>query len=432
MVTIVIPLHSGGGKLRDDTELRFALRSIERHFREDFRIVIAGRRVPAWVRNVEHLPVSGLKEALRAAGDLYPAGFFWIYDDCCLLRDHTAAMLRVTPACREWKKALTKWAAQLERVKVALEAAGVTPWDYSRPHGPYWFTGPMIVEAFRSWPKMTGKLPIESWMLSRVDWPRRFAAHHQYYGPFTGPPAAAKWLLNWNDAGFTPELREWLARRFPEPSRFESPAAPADPMPAKQSGAAFVLSNGRRVAFIHIPKTGGQSIHRAFGLRLQLHQSVRRKSRARQIDAADYAFAFVRHPLDRAVSLWAWFAGLHRRPGAHRAEHSRVNAWARHATADEFWQRVLDEQLELASNQLRPHTWFLTRGGELHPKIRIYRFEHFEDSFRTLCAALKCELPLPPRINASAHRHWSQELAPATSVRLRLHFARDFELLGYE
>ena len=38
---IVIPLHHSGGKFRNNTELRYSLRSVEKHFKDSFEIVIA-------------------------------------------------------------------------------------------------------------------------------------------------------------------------------------------------------------------------------------------------------------------------------------------------------------------------------------------------------------------------------------------------------
>lgn len=224
MTTIVIPLHHGGGKLKDDSELRFALRSIAANFREDrYQVAIVGRRLPSWVRNVRFIEQrsKGLKTALRMAAEAYPAGFFWYYDDTCLLKSITAEEMKVTPCSRKWSQPHTGWARKLDSIRERLEAEGMKPWDYSRPHGPYWFDKGMIDEAFRDWPGMDGKLPFESWILSKRDWPRRHSGYKQYYGEFRGAPGDHQQYLNYNNAGFTDELRAWLTDRFPERSPFE-------------------------------------------------------------------------------------------------------------------------------------------------------------------------------------------------------------------
>lgn len=222
---IIIPLSHCGGKLKDDTELRYALRSLDKHFKDPFKVVIVGKHVPAWLVGAEHVySGEGLKTALVDAAKAYPDGFFWWYDDLTMLRDSTGEEMKVTPAIKHWMAAKTGWANSLEKIHKRLVAEGRPAFDYSRPHGPYWFDKAMVDEGFQDWPGMKGKFPWESWILSKHDWPRRFGVVKQYYGRFNGEPPAHSFLLNYNDAGNTPELRVWLERRFPDASRFEKVA----------------------------------------------------------------------------------------------------------------------------------------------------------------------------------------------------------------
>lgn len=226
MTTIVIPLSACGGRLGDDTELRYALRSLETHFRGEFEVAIVGEKAPAWLRVARHVPCGqGLKTALKVAAETFPEGFFWWYDDTCLLMDANESALKVTPADPHWRSLDTAWGRDLARIRTRLESIGVRAWDYSRPHGPYWFDKGMVDEAFDDWPGMSRKFPFETWILSKHGWPRRQGVVQQYYGPFRGPPDRWIWFLNYADAGNTPELRDWLATRFPKASRFEPPHA---------------------------------------------------------------------------------------------------------------------------------------------------------------------------------------------------------------
>jgi hypothetical protein len=223
---IVIPLHHAGGKLKDDTELRYALRSLDVHFKEEFKIVIVGKALPAWLHGVELIQSNaGLKTALLDAANAYPDGFFWWYDDLALLKDQTGEEMKITPAINRWLTANTQWARSLEKIRERLVAEGRPAFDYSRPHGPYWFDKSMVDEGFADWPGMKSKFPWESWILSKRDWPRRFGVVKQYYGEFNGSPGDRSAFLNYNDAGNTPELRALLEERFPEPSRFEAQAS---------------------------------------------------------------------------------------------------------------------------------------------------------------------------------------------------------------
>ena len=210
--------------MRDNNELRFCLRSIEKHFKSDYDITIVGRKVPDWLTGVKHVShAKGLKSALVAAANEYPDGFFWMYDDCCLLRDMTADEMMVTPCCKGWQTAKTSWAKNLTKIKTRLDSEGMKAWDYSRPHGPYWYDKSMVDESFTDWKGMAGKFPFETWILSKRDWPRRHGAVKQYYGTFKGAPAEGKWwFLNYNDKGNTHDLREFLNSTFPPSLSYEN------------------------------------------------------------------------------------------------------------------------------------------------------------------------------------------------------------------
>lgn len=228
---IVIPLHHAGGKLRNNTELRYALRSLDAHFKDVFQVAIVGKRMPDWIQGAEHVPSNhGLKTALKDAAERFPDGFFWWYDDLTLLKDQTGEEMKITPACKGWGRAQTGWSRSLNKIKDRLAKEGYRPWDYSRPHGPYWFDKSMVDEGFRDWPGMKSKFPWESWILSKRDWPRRFGVVRQYYGAFHGAPGDHSVFLNYNDKGNNAQLREWLETRFPGPSRFEKTEDVAEPV----------------------------------------------------------------------------------------------------------------------------------------------------------------------------------------------------------
>lgn len=223
---IVIPLHEGGGKFKDNSELRWALRSIAANFDEaSYEVAIVGKKLPPWVRGIRWIEQrdGGLKTALRMAANAYPDGFFWFYDDCCILKKITAHEMKVTPCSKGWGRPQTPWAEKLHEVKARLEREGIKAWDFSHPHGPYWFNKSMIDESFADWPGMDGKLPFETWILSKRNWRRRHSGWKQYYGEFKNAPGDFQQYLNYNNAGFTEELRAWLGTIFPEPCPFERP-----------------------------------------------------------------------------------------------------------------------------------------------------------------------------------------------------------------
>jgi len=224
---VVIPLHRGGGKFGDNTELRYAVRSWCTHFKAPFDLSVVGVNSPDWLTGATHLPQGkGLKSALLAAANLYPDGFIWAYDDCCLLKDATLDEIKVTPAVANWGKVGSSWSRKLHEIKDRLVREGRPARDYSRPHGPYWFDKSMIDECFADWPGMAGKFPLESWILSKRDWPYRFKVVHQKYGAWSGPPDDGRFFLNYNANGTTMQLLEFLQSRFGGPCWLERDEIP--------------------------------------------------------------------------------------------------------------------------------------------------------------------------------------------------------------
>lgn len=428
---IVFPLHPRGGKFRNNKELRYALRSLCENFTGEFAIIIAGKEVPDWLVGAHHIKCGGLKRALALSSKHFPNGFFWWYDDLCLLKLQSPKQLKVTTVCKGFGQARSGWSENLHLVREKLISEGLKPRDYSRPHGPYWFDRSMVMEGFRDWPGMKSKFPWESWILSKRNWPTRHGITAQYYGRFRNPPGPDKVLLNYNGKGSSNELFYYLERRF-EPCRFERDCDVL--MRDRETSQYFRSQNGLQVAFFHIPKTGGQSIATAFGLPFFGHYSVRDPARVNHLKNADFVFSFVRHPLDRAVSLWAWFAQMHLKPKKRLPENLEVNDWAREMTANEFWEKIFREGIELKSNVLRPQSWFLTKPlyKRIPPKIRIYRFEDLEKEFRRLCFDLQIDPIKLPHINKADHKQWPELFSKRVEIRLREKYRRDFEMFDYE
>jgi hypothetical protein len=250
---IVIPYSPCGGKFKNGTELRYVLKSLEKHFKGDYEVTVLGPKKPSWYEGAWLEQTQGrLKSALKLAADTFPNGFFWWYDDCVLIKDQTPEELKVTPARKAWGRIETSWGKKLEQIRVRLVEDGITPWDYSRPHGPYWFDKSMVDESFDDWKGMSGKFPFESWILSKRDWPRRFGVEAQYYGDFKNPPAEEKVFVNWCDRGMTPELIKWLDEQFPDASTnaeeqsgtVEQDVMPEDIHPKKPKKFLFTCHEG--------------------------------------------------------------------------------------------------------------------------------------------------------------------------------------------
>lgn len=221
---IVIPLSPCFGKMGDCTELKFALRGFDTYLLGAFDITIVGPKIPGWLCNARHIEqtTGRLKTALVLAADAYPEGFSWWYDDFVLIKEQTVEQIKVCPAKSRSSGSETSWMKKLALIRKRLRSMGHPDLDYSTPHGPYWFNKLMIDEAFRDWPGMKGKFPVETWILNKFRAPHQTSdVVAQYYGAFSGPPHGEKLFMHWCDAGMTPELVAWLNEKFPHPSRYE-------------------------------------------------------------------------------------------------------------------------------------------------------------------------------------------------------------------
>lgn len=405
MHRIVIPLSPCGGFSQDDTELRYALRSLDAHFKDPFEVVIVGSHLPGWVQNVTHLPCgNGLKTALLAAADAYPDGFFWFYDDCCLLRDTTAEEMKVTPQCKTFATVTeTKWGAQLEEIRSRLESEGYRPKDFSRPHGPYWFDKAMIDEAFADWPGMSGKFPFESWILSKRDWPGVHGASKHYYGPFDGPPDRHRYA-NYSDAGNTPKLREWLSSVLTGPSRFEP--------------------RGASVFFMNIAGNGAEAVLSAAGKHFAA--PTQWKSRPWSDEAVQKAWkccgqlpvvALVRDPFERAV---ATYLEVSRRSFPEVEPHYRVlREVFRSMTFSEFWERINVEPLLSVVPHLSPQTTLLRNA----PVDVVVRRESLAQDLQELADRYEFE-PFHGRLLVEELPH--VDITPAARANLLSTYSADF------
>lgn len=100
--SIVIPLATGGfGSRHNDVELRYCLRSVEKHLKKYGDVFIIGHK-PAWLQNVIHIPATDddktywkernifRKVLLACQDERVSENFLFMNDDHFLLRDFTA------------------------------------------------------------------------------------------------------------------------------------------------------------------------------------------------------------------------------------------------------------------------------------------------------------------------------------------------------
>lgn len=199
--------------------------------------------------------------------------------------------------------------------------------------------------------------------------------------------------------------------------------------------ANFLLTDPDCV-FIHIHKTGGQSIRYgvwggvrpvepAFGLIPDQWMGL-------------FKFAFVRHPLDRFISAWKMFtegsidSRSRKGMGPQRLrvrEHMSIKDFA----AIVFDNSILyDERRRTFEERIRHHTI-----PQTHP-FNCLRFADFVGRFETIdfdFDFIRERLRIPkllPKLNHTVHAHWSDYLKGDLLSRCIKYYEQDMCELGYD
>lgn len=184
---------------------------------------------------------------------------------------------------------------------------------------------------------------------------------------------------------------------------------------------------GKEVAFIHIPKTGGQSVQRALKMGLRRHLSVTDALRKKEMLHCDYAFAFVREPYSWATSLFYWFSQLHHATTKRRPENAAMNQWCRNTDINEFWLNVDVPYLNrhTSGNMFRQQSWFLMRNdGTMHPRVKVFRFEDMAVGWSQVQIDLGIDNELPHTNRTSGER---PPLNAEAKARVGELYALDFD-----
>lgn len=206
----------------------------------------------------------------------------------------------------------------------------------------------------------------------------------------------------------------------------------------------MLISDSKQFVFVHVPKTGGSSLHRLLKphaldknpnrvyslLRpLGLPRDYRRFRflthgpliAAERVMPAPtfhsyFKFAFVRNPWARLVSEYNALMGK-----PHHRRHRRV------ARLGGFAQYLLGEAPSVVGNQL---DLLLDSTGRIGVDF-VGRFETLADHIREVCDRLSIPSELP-HVNRSAPVDYRDFYDDDTRLYVRKHWARDVEAFGYE
>lgn len=240
-IDVVYPLSTGrhGSKVLgsrwDNNELRYSLRSLEQHFHRLGRVFVVTEFLPDWLTGVEHVytvdthrrnkDANLIDKVLAACRAGVSDTFLRASDDQCLLADWDG--LDVWHAGDADGQRGGKWWRRCQRTCDYLKANGRPTWFYDchcpAPVDRDEFVRVVSAADYTTTPGFS----INTLYFNSVDIPRqRMAGQKLSVHRAIGPKklrslSRGKLFLGYNDRGLNDWLKQYLARRFPMPSRFE-------------------------------------------------------------------------------------------------------------------------------------------------------------------------------------------------------------------
>jgi hypothetical protein len=182
--------------------------------------------------------------------------------------------------------------------------------------------------------------------------------------------------------------------------------------------------NGASVAFVHINKTGGTSVAKAFGLQPKCHLTLRemRPKLSEERWSRAVKCAFVRNPWDRAVSHYEY-----------RIQTNQTDMAKRRPTFDEWLRRVYVDRDPQYYDQRKmfqsQSDWLRDEQGDVALDF-IGRFEDFGQEFDKLAAQLGVSAELP-HLNRTKRDAYHRYYSPESVDIITRSFAEDIERFGY-
>lgn len=178
----------------------------------------------------------------------------------------------------------------------------------------------------------------------------------------------------------------------------------------------------RPFVFIHINKTGGESVGRALGL-VKEHRSARdkRDELGRRHWDRKFKFSFVRNPWDRLVSLYSFRLVKDRIPEDDGTPLT-FESWIERAYGPAAGAPGL-----LNGEQVN---WLSDEQGRIIVDF-VGRFERLADDFAQVAARLDRDVELP-HLNASQRGPYPDYYSDRTRQLVEQRFANDIEAFGYE
>lgn len=206
-----------------------------------------------------------------------------------------------------------------------------------------------------------------------------------------------------------------------------------------------MIDHDRKTVFVHIPKTAGISIYKAFG-RVDQMGHLRLRDHGPELDGF-FSFAFVRNPFDRLVSTHAYLRSGGRR---NRFDLAARDAVSEFETFDSFACNIVECQRRLA--EISAGTWGIPSPPEAVTNDRRYphllpqvvwthhegdveldfvgRFERLAADWAVVARRLGMDGSLEHH-NATRHRPYREMYSWRARRAVRRAYAADLDAFGY-
>jgi hypothetical protein len=199
-----------------------------------------------------------------------------------------------------------------------------------------------------------------------------------------------------------------------------------------------MINHQLRCICVHIPKTAGNSVNRAFGMGWQNHKDLRRY--AAELPAATlegyFKFAIVRNPWERMLSDFNYQMKKSRPPHLFVWTEGRVKRnfreWLEAVFSDPFRYEAQDWGGEVSPGIHRwsPQVDWISLDGRVAVDA-VLRMERLPGDFGRVCRALGIRGIHLPHRNGRFHWHYSRYYDDATRKLVGDYYRKDIAAFGY-
>lgn len=206
------------------------------------------------------------------------------------------------------------------------------------------------------------------------------------------------------------------------------------------------ISHQHKIIFIHIPKAGGSSVEKAFGLygannrgdnapdpdilyglengrALQHLTALEIKNRISQEVWEEYfKFSLTRNPFDKLVSEYFW--------RLKKLKKNRLPDISFSEFIDQFlWPAINNSTNDVLADHFKPQTEFVFDQDRLLVDF-VGKLENFSEDFKIVCQKIGIKIK-PPHLNKTKHQDYQKYYDQSTKEMVSRIYQKDLNNFNY-